>query len=90
MRQQDLVAWGGRRLDWILTTEERVVTTIALLVGLAIVDVARDGGLTNVIHNAENLAAIAAGLYGLALVLRRMRGVTVAKQKRPPAGEKDR
>lgn len=83
MRQRDLMTWVGRRLDWLLTSEERVVTCITVAVGCGVVILARDGGLVNVVENAESLGVIGGGLYGAAWVLRRTRGVQVIARKRP-------
>jgi hypothetical protein len=89
MRLRDLQRWSGRRLDWLLTTDERVITSIAAVFGVATVDLFLDGGLTKVVENAQNLGIIVGGLYGAAFVLRRVRGVEVVRRKREGDGGPD-
>lgn len=76
MRLRDASTWVGRHLDWLLSTDARVVTTIAFAVGASIPALFQDG---EVIESFAVLGAIAITLWGIAAILRRQRGIQVTR-----------
>jgi hypothetical protein len=82
MRLGDVARWGGRRLNWVLYTDERLFYTVLVAVVAAAVKLAVDRGATAFLENLENLAALGGGLWVSALVLRRIRGVESVPWKR--------
>jgi hypothetical protein len=87
MRLDDAGAWCGRRVDWWLSTDIRVLNaSILVFLGCAS-NLFRQGGITHVIENGENLGVLTAGVWGAAFVLRRVRGVTARVSKKRAEAE---
>jgi hypothetical protein len=86
-RVGDVARWAGRRLDWVLVTEERLFTVVTAVVAGAIVRLLIQGGVLEVLHNTENVAALGAGFWGTGYVLRKIRGITPIRRKRPDKHE---
>ena len=86
IRLADTVAPLGGYLDHVLSSEKRTCKVIATLVIGSVAYLLGQEGLMGVVTNGENLAAMGAGLYGAALVLRHVRGIKTTKSPKDRDG----
>lgn len=84
-RISDVARWAGRPLDWILSTDSRVCSTVAVVVTVAAIHLVADSGLIEIWRNGQNLFAVGAGTWGGLMLLRRARGITPVPRKRRKA-----
>ena len=71
-------------VDWLVISESRTCKLVATVMILAGGYLFFRKGMIGVLENGENLAAIGAGLYGAAFVVRRVR--KLEQPKSPPSG----
>lgn len=84
MRAHDALGALWRPIDWLISTDQRVNTSIAMIVGGQAIYIVGDGGFQALMTEIwEPCGILGGGLYILARHLRRRRGIELATHESP-------